>query len=31
LKDIAAILGVSEPRVCQLHHAAIERLRKAMG
>jgi RNA polymerase sigma factor FliA len=31
LKEIASVLGVSEPRICQLHHAAIVRLRKAMG
>jgi RNA polymerase sigma factor for flagellar operon FliA len=31
LREIAGILNVSEPRVCQLHNAALAKLRIAMG
>lgn len=31
LREIAKILDVSEPRVCQLHAQAIDKLRKGMG
>lgn len=31
LKEIAAVLGISESRVCQLHGRAIMRLRSLMG
>ena len=27
LKEIATVLGVSEPRVCQIHNAAVQKLR----
>jgi len=30
LKEIAAVLGVTESRVCQLHSQAIARLRSKM-
>ncbi|MEG2977701.1 MAG: sigma factor-like helix-turn-helix DNA-binding protein, partial [Comamonas sp.] len=30
LKEIAAVLGVTESRVCQLHSQAIARLRTKM-
>jgi RNA polymerase sigma factor for flagellar operon FliA len=31
VKDIAKMLGVSEPRVCQLHNAAVAKLRVILG
>ena len=31
LKEIATILGVSQPRVCQLHNDAIRRLRETLS
>lgn len=31
LKEIGAVLGVTDSRVCQLHRQAIGRLRKALG
>jgi len=31
LKEIAQVLGVSEPRVCQLHGEAIKKLREALA
>ncbi len=31
LKEIAAVLGVSEPRVCQIHNAAVAKLRLALA
>jgi RNA polymerase sigma factor for flagellar operon FliA len=30
-REIAKILGVSEPRVCQLHAEAVKRLRAQLG
>ena len=30
-KEIAALLGVSEPRICQLHNAAVAKLRAALS
>ncbi|MDK1022348.1 MAG: sigma-70 family RNA polymerase sigma factor [Candidatus Hydrogenedentes bacterium] len=30
LKEIGAVLEVSESRVCQIHSAALEKLRKAV-
>ena len=30
LKEIAGVLGVSEPRVCQIHNAAVLKLRAAL-
>ena len=31
LKEIAAMLGVSEPRVCQIHNAAVAKLKVALA
>jgi RNA polymerase sigma factor for flagellar operon FliA len=31
VKEIAAVLGVSVPRVCQLHNDAVQKLRVALG
>ncbi len=31
LREIGAILGVGESRVCQLHSEAVHRLRAAIG
>lgn len=31
LKEIAAVLGVTDSRVCQLHRQAVGRLRKALS
>ncbi|MNC49756.1 RNA polymerase sigma factor FliA [compost metagenome] len=31
LKEIGAVLGVSESRVCQLHSQAVARLRAALA
>lgn len=30
-REIAKVMGVSEPRVCQLHSEAVKRLRSALG
>lgn len=30
-KEIAAMLGVSEPRICQIHNAAVAKLRAALA
>jgi RNA polymerase sigma factor for flagellar operon FliA len=30
-REIAKVLGLSEPRVCQLHSEAVEKLRQALS